>query len=273
VFVCLARLFDGVCRLFQLDERGRLFGVSFVGEDGLDWGGLYRDAISRMVEDCFSDWFDLFLPCPNNRNQTGQNMDKFLPNAKHASPRTAKMFEFFGKLVGVSMRQKLYLPFCLPSVVWKHMVGEVVSMEDIQLVDEACVAKLMEMKQAARLGTREDFEREYGGTLFTVTAANGQLVELVPGGFDTTVSWDTREQYIRLAEAYKIHEFDAQLASIRSGLVDVVPERALKLCTWQELEVLVCGDPRIDVDVMKANTTYHGYDVGLCLGCLPGVPW
>ena len=52
-----------------------------------------------------------------------------------------------------------------------------------------------------------------------------------------------------------------QVSAIRRGLVEVIPERALKLCTWEELEVLVCGDPRIDVAVMKANTTYHGYSV------------
>jgi hypothetical protein len=34
------------------------------------------------------------------------------------------MFEFLGKLVGVSMRQKLYLPFSLPSIVWKQLVSE-----------------------------------------------------------------------------------------------------------------------------------------------------
>ena len=79
---------------------------------------------------------------------------------------------------------------------------------------------------------------------------------------------------------------------MRRGLVEVVPERALKLCTWEELEVLVCGDPRIDVAVMKANTTYHGYSVRVrvrvlvpcaralgeqrpCLGYVPGKcrPW
>lgn len=59
-----------VCiRLLQLDGRGRLFGVSFAGEDGLDWGGLYREAVTGMVEDCFSPRLDLLLPCPNNVKQ------------------------------------------------------------------------------------------------------------------------------------------------------------------------------------------------------------
>jgi hypothetical protein len=55
--------------------------------------------------------------------------------------------------------------------------------------------------------------------------------------------------------------FALQVSAMRRGLIEVVPERALKLCTWEELEVLVCGDPHIDVAVMKANTTYHGFSV------------
>lgn len=198
----------------QLDDRGRLFGVSFAGEDGLDWGGLYRDAIMRMIEDCFSARLDLFLPCPNNTHQQGQNMDRYLPNPKHSSPRVLRMFEFFGRLVGVSMRQKLYLPFLLPSLVWKQLVGEAVTMEDVQWTDETCAGQLSAMKECARLGTQEDFEREYAGVLFTVTGSDGRLVELVPGGLETAVTWDTREQYIRLAEAYKLHEFDAQVSMV-----------------------------------------------------------
>ena len=246
----------------QIDSRGRLFGVSFAGEDGLDWGGLYRDAITCMVEDCFSARLDLLLPCLNSVNQQGQNMDKYLPNPRHTSPRAMKMLEFLGKLIGVSMRQALFLPFAFPSLIWKQLVGEPVTLEDVRLVDEATGVHIVNVKEMARAASREDFEREFAGTLFTITGADGKLVELLPGGLDMRVTWDTRDQYIKLAESYKIHEFDKQVTALRKGLVAVIPERALKLCTWQEFEVLVCGDPRIDVDVLKTNTTYHGYDSG-----------
>lgn len=42
--------------------------------------------------------------------------------------------------------------------------------------------------------------------------------------------------------------------------MSVVPERALKLLTWRELEVLVCGDPEVDPDVLQAKATYQGWD-------------
>jgi E3 ubiquitin-protein ligase HERC2 len=202
----------------QLDSRGRLFGVSFAGEDGLDWGGLYRDAITLMVEDCFSARLNLCLVCPNGTNQQGTNMDKYLPNPKHVSPRILKMFEFLGKLVGVSMRQKLYLPFAFPSIVWKQLVGEPVTLDDVCQVDEACAVQLTDMKDMARLGSRADFESKYGAAVFVISGSDGQSVELLPGGATLRVTWDTRDQFVRLAESFKIHEFDAQVMSLEVNL-------------------------------------------------------
>jgi len=49
----------------RLNNRGLLFQVSFRGEEGRDWGGLYRDCLTRVAEDLFSSYLDLFIPCPN----------------------------------------------------------------------------------------------------------------------------------------------------------------------------------------------------------------
>jgi hypothetical protein len=210
VALCCA-LAHGRGVVLQLDEKGRLFGVNFRGEDGLDWGGLYRDAVARMIEDVFSPNFNLCLLCPNGRTDHSMNADKYLPNPRHTSPRALLMFEFLGKLVGVSMRQKLYLPFALPSIVWKQLVGEAVTMDDVRAVDEATTQLIASMKEKALSCTREEFDDAFESNVFTITGSDGVPVELLPGGFDMHVSWDTREQYIRLAERYKVHEFDSQV--------------------------------------------------------------
>ena len=56
----------------RLSERETLFEVGYVGlagttEEGLDWGGLYRDTIARCMEDLFGDrtGVDLFVLSPN----------------------------------------------------------------------------------------------------------------------------------------------------------------------------------------------------------------
>lgn len=43
-----------------------------MGEDGVDAGGVFREGMSRMVEDLFSSDFDLLIPCPNGQQAIGQ---------------------------------------------------------------------------------------------------------------------------------------------------------------------------------------------------------
>lgn len=43
-----------------------------MGEDGVDAGGVFREGMSRMVEDLFSPDFDLLIQCPNGRQAVGQ---------------------------------------------------------------------------------------------------------------------------------------------------------------------------------------------------------
>lgn len=43
------------------------------------------------------------------------------------------------------------------------------------------------------------------------------------------------------------------------GLSTIVPERALRLFTWQELETLVCGQATVDVAFWREHTDYSGY--------------
>jgi hypothetical protein len=91
--------------------------VYVAGEEGVDFGGVFRDAMTRMVEDCFSSHLDLLLLCPNGVLQDGVNTDKYLPNPAHTSPRCIGMLELIGRLMGCSLRLKMCLPFSFPSLV------------------------------------------------------------------------------------------------------------------------------------------------------------
>ena len=47
------------------------------------------------------------------RRQKGKNMGSYIPNPRHVSPLAIAMFEFVGKLMGLSLRYKQSLPFTL----------------------------------------------------------------------------------------------------------------------------------------------------------------
>ncbi len=43
--------------------------------------------------------------------------DAFIPNPALTSPATLAMFEYIGKIMGIAIRQKSFLPFRFPSIV------------------------------------------------------------------------------------------------------------------------------------------------------------
>jgi hypothetical protein len=65
------------------------------------------------------------------------------------------------------------------------------------------------------------------------------------------VTFSNRDSFIELALAARLHEYDEHIAAIRRGLANIVPIRALTLFTWQQLEVLVCGEASIDPAFLK----------------------
>lgn len=48
-------------------------------------------------------------------------------------------------------------------------------------------------------------------------------------------------------------------AAVRRGLCTQIPPVALKLMRWDELERRVCGNPSVDISLLKSATDYDGY--------------
>ena len=51
-----------------------------------------------------------------------QNNEKFVPSPQHSSPLALSMLRFVGRLMGLSLRTRLCLPFQLPGLIWKRML-------------------------------------------------------------------------------------------------------------------------------------------------------
>ncbi len=60
-------------------------------------------------------------------------MGSYIPNPRHTSVISTAMFEFVGKLMGLSLRFKQALPFTFPSMVWKQMLGLPVDIKDLEV--------------------------------------------------------------------------------------------------------------------------------------------
>ena len=98
--------------------------VSFAGEGGDDYGGLFRESVRELAGDLQSDATPLFIPVPNSRHMVGFNRDTFLPNPACCASLHLRQYTFIGKLMGSGMRTSNPVGLDLPPLVWRRFLGD-----------------------------------------------------------------------------------------------------------------------------------------------------
>eukprot|EP00957_Ditylum_brightwellii_P150756 11478944-Ditylum_brightwellii.AAC.1 len=87
-----------------------------------------------------------------------------------------------------------------------------------------------------------------------------QDTELVPGGSSVDVTNENLLEYLEACLRYRmLGKIEPQLTALLQGFFDVIPEPILSVFHFQELELLLCGLPEINVDDWKENTLYTGF--------------
>jgi len=93
---------------------------------------------------------------------------------------------------------------------------------------------------------------------FEIVGADGKMYPLISNP-QLSVTWENKDRFIETFTKFRLTEFQTQCEAIKRGLESVVPVEVLSLLTWQELELLVCGRTALDLELLKANTTYSGH--------------
>ena len=249
--------------LFAVD---RVFQINFVGESGIDAGGVFREGISSMCQDLFSDHFNLFILCPNGQHETHMNCEKFVPNPAHTTPLALQMYEFVGKLMACSLRAKLMLPFEFPSIIWKLICGEELNLADLNAHDAISCQLLEALRKCDEDGIKnqEMFSAKYSDTLrWTYNGSDGVERELAKGSNSRVVTYENKNEFCDLMEKARMGEFSEQVKAMRKGFEVVLPERIIQLFSWDQLEVLVAGNPVIDMAMWKQQSSSSGLSTKL----------
>lgn len=76
----------------------------------------------------------------------------------------------------------------------------------------------------------------------------------------TKITPENRNEYVKLALNYRIHEFDEQVKAVRDGMSKVIPVPLLSLFSAAELQAMVCGSPDIPLCLLKTVATYKGVE-------------
>eukprot|EP01129_Flabellula_baltica_P009968 TRINITY_DN4155_c0_g1_i2.p1 TRINITY_DN4155_c0_g1~~TRINITY_DN4155_c0_g1_i2.p1 ORF type:complete len:2905 (-),score=575.58 TRINITY_DN4155_c0_g1_i2:2-8716(-) len=236
--------------------QARSFRVTLSNEGVYDYGGPYREVFLQCCTELQSpDILPLLIPTPNQSSQVGAIQDKFLLNPLQNSQLSGRLYGFLGRLIGISLRCEISLPLNFSSVIWKGLVGEVVDVTDLER-DDYNFKKLI---NGIRKSTKEEWEADYKSLItWSVQLRNGTSIDLLPNGSLTPVEWNEREEYLERLVSFKINEGKSQCEFIKEGLGSIIPIEIISVLNWNELELLICGQPYFNVQELKENTVYEG---------------
>ena len=183
-----------------------------------------------------------------------------VPNPTATYSNAILMYVTLGKLMGMAIRNKMYMDLSFPSIIWKQLGNDKVNEDDLSNIDHMLLTTVNRLRNLEKEGvvTKEMFNDLFFET-FSIRGSDGNVVMLKPGGDKIDVTWETRHEYCDLTIKYKLNEFKSQCNAIRKGLAQIIPQKVLSLFTWKELEKYVCGEPEINIDLLMSVTDYSGY--------------
>ena len=190
----------------------------------------------------------------------------FQPNPdSQVNPDHLQFFHFAGRFVAKALMDNQRLDAYFTRSFYKHLLSLSPSYPDVESVD-AEKAKSLEwiLKNSVDGIIYETFSVEYSEFGATRT------VELIPGGANIHVTDANKQIYVHLISDFILtRAIAAQLSSFLRGFHELIPAHLISVFNEQEIELMVCGLPDIDLADLKKNIEYRGFAAGAAAGTGP----
>jgi E3 ubiquitin-protein ligase HUWE1 len=233
------------------EEMRRRLTVSFVGEEGIDAGGLTREWYGVLAREIFNPNYGLFIGAGDSVTFQPNPASGLVNSDWHLS-----YFKFVGRVIGKAICDGHLLDAHFTRSFYKHILGLPVTVLDLEAIDPEYY-KTLKMIQDVPL---EDLGLDLVFTAESNDFGEVKVVELVPGGRDMPVTDTNKNEYIKLISHHRMTSaIKQQIDSFLDGFHELVPPELISIFDAQELELLISGLPDIDLDDLRANTEYVGY--------------
>lgn len=156
------------------------FGLRFLGEGGIDMGGLFRECISAVGNE---------LSCGHHLFVHSAVYGAMLPRPGLKTPYYLALYFFVGVFFGICILQSSPVPFYMPPFVWKLICGESVGLN----VMKEYVSAVEQLKFVTTTKKTPEIEEALLDMRFSLKLCDGTEVELKHGGKSIPVTWNTRK--------------------------------------------------------------------------------
>ena len=230
-------------------KYGKL-NIRFQNEEGVDAGGVTREWFQVLARQMFNADYALFNPVASDRTT-------FHPNSlSWVNPEHLNFFKFIGRMIGKALYENRVLDCHFSRAVYKKILGQAVSVKDMETVDLEYTKNLQWMLS-------NDITDIITETFSMVQDRFGveETIDLIPNGRNIPVTEENKEEYVRKVIEYRLTgSVQEQVDNFLKGFYDIVPAELISVFDEGELELLISGMPEIDIDDWRSNTDYHTYN-------------
>jgi len=246
---------ESYLQFMQLPRRAlhRFMRITFVNEPGIDAGGLEREWFSMVTQQLLDPAFGLF-ECSGTSGTYHINPLCGEAGACGVWQDHLKWMHFAGRFFGKAIMEQQSINATLSLPLRKQILAMPIMFSDLEFVDADLYRNLEWLK--LNPGAKDlylDFTAAY--------SSNGihRVIELKPGGDDITVTDENKAEYLMLILKHRmLDSVKRPLEHFLKGLYEVLPSDLLSVFDYQELDLLMCGLPEIDVDDWMKHTEYLG---------------
>lgn len=167
-------------------KYGKL-SIRFLGEEGVDAGGVTREWFQVLSRQMFNPDYALFIHVASDRTT-------FHPSKlSHINPEHLMYFKFIGRIIGKALYEGRALDCHFSRAVYKRILGKTVSIKDMETLDLEYYKSLLWMLE-------NDVTDIITETFSIETSDFGetQIVDLIENGRNIPVTEENKHEYVQL---------------------------------------------------------------------------
>lgn len=225
--------------------------VKFVGggEEGMDQGGVQKEFFQIITAQLLDQQYGMFTYDTETRYSW----------INGASLESEKHFELVGIVIGLALYNGVILAVNFPRLMYKRLLDEEPTLEDIKLAFPALGKGLEQMLNWTDGDVGDIFMRSF--QISYEVYGQVKTYNLVENGENILVTNENREEFVKLyIHHLVIDSINRQFTAFRRGFYKVCGGYALKMCRAEELELLISGSVELDYEELEKATEYDdGY--------------
>ncbi|KAM5240546.1 putative E3 ubiquitin-protein ligase HECTD2 isoform 3-T3 [Hipposideros larvatus] len=235
--------------------------VTFVGEAGLDMGGLTKEWFLLLIRQIFHPDYGMFT---YHKDSQCHWFSSFKCD-------NCSEFRLVGILMGLAVYNSITLDIRFPPCCYKKLLSPPIVPSDQNTPVGICSVTTDDLCQimpelahglSELLSYEGNVEEDFYSTFQVFQEEFGIIksYNLKPGGDKIPVTKQNRKEYVQLYIDFLLNKsIYKQFAAFYYGFHSVCASNALMLLRPEEVEILVCGSPELDMHALQRSTQYDGY--------------